>query len=459
MSVDKTLERYAQDREAHLQDLEDLVRIPSVSFAGFDPEGVRRSARAVADLMKKRGLENVEILTLEGAHPYVYGDWLHAPGKPTLLLYAHHDVQPPGREEIWKSPPFEPTRRDGRVYGRGIADDKGGIVVHTAAIASWLQSAKALPVNVKVIVEGEEECGSLHLRQFLEIYREKLQADVMVLTDAANFDTGLPALTVSLRGLVIVDVEVRALDHPLHSGMWGGPLPDPAVALAKMLATLQDDQGRIAIQGIYDKVRPVTDSERAELRRLPVTQEEFRRQVGLVPGAGFVGGAELPYEAIWRLPSLSVNAIQASSRRMAANIICDVAWARVGIRIVPDMVPGEVKKLLLDHLRARVPWGLEVTFSNDVADTWWMTDPTGPAFEKARKALALGYGKEPVIMGCGGSIPFVGPFARALGGVPALLVGVEDPYTNAHSENESMDIGDFEASVRSEIHLFDLMGR
>jgi len=255
-----------------------------------------------------------------------------------------------------------------------------------------------------------------------------------------------------------VDVEVRALDHPLHSGMWGGPLPDPAVALSKMLASLQDDTGRIAIEGIYDKVRPVTDQERAELRRLPVTNDEFRRQTGLVAGAGFVGGVELPYEAIWRQPSLSVNAIQASSRRMAANIICDVAWARVGIRIVPDQVPGDVKKRLIDHLKSRVPWGLEVTFSNAVADTWWMTDPTGPAFEKARKALALGYGKEPVIMGCGGSIPFVGPFAHALGGVPALLVGVEDPYTNAHSENESMDLKDFDAAVRSEIHLFDLIG-
>jgi acetylornithine deacetylase/succinyl-diaminopimelate desuccinylase-like protein len=459
MSVDKTLERYAQDREAHLKDLEDLVRIPSVSFDGFDPQEVQRSARAVAELLKKRGLENVEILTLPGAHPYVYGDWLQATGKPTLLLYAHHDVQPPGREEVWKSPPFEPTRRDGRVFGRGVADDKGGIVVHTAAIASYLASAKSLPVNVKVIIEGEEECGSLHLPQFLETYKKKLQADAMVLTDASNFDTGLPALTVSLRGLVIVDVEVRALDHPLHSGMWGGPLPDPAIALSKMLASLQDDQGRIAIQGIYDKVRPVTDRERAELRRLPVTNDEFRRQTGLVAGAGFVGGVELPYEAIWRQPSLSVNAIQASSKRMAANIICDVAWARVGIRIVPDQVPGEVKQALLEHLRARVPWGLEVTFSNAVADTWWMTDPTGPAFEKARKALTLGYGKEPVIMGCGGSIPFVGPFAHALGGVPALLVGVEDPYTNAHSENESMDLRDFDSSVRSEIHLFDLMGR
>jgi acetylornithine deacetylase/succinyl-diaminopimelate desuccinylase-like protein len=280
-----------------------------------------------------------------------------------------------------------------------------------------------------------------------------------VLTDATNFDTGLPALTTSLRGLVIVDVEVRGLDHPLHSGMWGGPIPDPTTALVKMLASLVDDEGKIAIRGIYDRVRPLTNGEREDLRRLPVTVEEFRRQTGMVKTAAMLGHPTPPYETIWRQPALSINAIQASSRKMAANIICDTAWARVGIRIVPDQDPAEVRKLLVDHLKARVPWGLEGSISNAVADGWWVTEPKGPVFEKARRALALGYGKEPVMMGCGGSIPFVGPFAEALGGVPALLVGVEDPYTNAHSENESMNLADFDSAVRSAIHFFDLMGR
>ena len=459
MSVERALESYRDNRRSHLDDLATLVRIPSVGFEGFDHTELRRSAAAVAAILKSRGLEHVEILEIEGAHPYVYGDWLNAPGKPTLLLYAHHDVQPPGRDEVWKSPPFEPTERDGRLYGRGVADDKAGIVAHTASISSWLGGAGRLPVNVKVIIEGEEECGSGHLPAFLERYGRKLAADILVLTDGANFDTGLPALTTLLRGLVIVDVELRALDHPLHSGMWGGPLPDPAMALARVLSTLVDDEGEIAVEGILDRVRPLTPSEREEMRRLPVTREQFREQTGLLPGCRLLGSAGMPYETIWRRPSLTVNAVQASSRRMASNIICDTAWARVGIRIVPDQVPGEVRDLLIAHMKERVPWGLEATFTGDLADGWWMTEPSHPVFEKARAALALGFGREPLIMGCGGSIPFVGPLSKALGGAPALLVGVEDPYTNAHSENESLHLGDFDAAVRSEIHLFDLIAR
>jgi acetylornithine deacetylase/succinyl-diaminopimelate desuccinylase-like protein len=460
MSTQAALEQYKQQRQAHLEDLEKLVRIPSVSASGFDPANVRRSAEAVAGLLRERGLEHVELLVLGGAHPYVYGDWLKAPGQPTVLLYAHHDVQPPGRSEVWKTPPFEPTLgADGRLYARGAADDKAGIVAHTATVASFLGAVGKLPVNVKVIIEGEEEIGSEHLYDFVRKYQKKLAADVMVLTDAGNWDTGVPAITTLLRGIVVVEIELRGLEGPLHSGMWGGPIPDPVMGLVRMLATLVDADGRIAVPGMYDKVRPLSEADREELRRLPTTPEVFRRQARMLPGVQLLGKWITPWEPTWRLPALSINAIQASSRAQASNIICDTAWARVGVRIVPDQSPGEVKELLLAHLQNQVPWGLKAEFGSEHAAGWWMTEPTGPVFDKARKALELGYGKKPLVMGCGGSIPFVEPFARALGDVPAILVGVEDPYTNAHAENESLHLGDFDKAVASQIHFLALLAK
>jgi acetylornithine deacetylase/succinyl-diaminopimelate desuccinylase-like protein len=458
MSVEAALKRYQRMREGHLEDLRRLVRIPSVSAAGFDAAHVRRSADAVAGLLRERGLENVELLEVDGSHPYVYGDWLHAPGKPTVLLYAHHDVQPPGRAEVWKTPPFEPTTgADGRLYGRGAADDKAGVVAHTATVASWLEGAGALPVNVKVIIEGEEEIGSSHLFEFISRYKSQLQSDVMVLTDAGNWDTGVPALTTLLRGIVVVEVELRALESPLHSGMWGGPIPDPAMALSRMLATLVDAGGRIAVPGMLDDVLPLSDADRAEFERLPTSPEEFRRQSRMLPGVRLLGEWITPWQPIWREPSLTVNAMQAASRAQAANIICDIAWARVGVRLVPDQQPEKVQKLLVEHLKKQVPWGLHAEVKSEHTGRWWHTDPTGPVFDKARTALARGYGREPLFIGCGGTIPFVDPFARALGGVPALLVGVEDPYTNAHSENESLHLGDFDKAIASQIHLLALL--
>ncbi|HZL85130.1 MAG TPA: M20/M25/M40 family metallo-hydrolase [Candidatus Krumholzibacteria bacterium] len=457
MSVQAALDRYEQARDQHLDDLQELVRIPSVSFPGFPPAEVERSAEAVAALLRRRGLENVEVLRLGDAHPYVYGDWLHAAGKPTLLLYAHHDVQPPGREEVWKSAPFVPTLRDGRLFARGAADDKAGIVVHTASIAAWLEATGGLPLNVKVIVEGEEEIGSSHLEEFLRAYRDKLAAQVIVLTDATNWDTGVPALTTLLRGLVGFDIELRALERPLHSGMWGGPVPDPALGLARLLATLVDADGRLAVPGIDTGVRALSAADHAEFASLPTSVEEFRRQAGLLPGTQLLGSWQSPWEAIWRQPALTVNAIQASNRASAANIICDAAWARVTVRIVPDQDPDTVRRQMLAHLERHVPWGLELHVESEGGASWWCTDPQGPVFDKARRALAKGYGREPLFIGCGGTIPFAAPFTRALGDVPALLTGVEDPYTNAHAENESLHVGDFHKAVLSQIHLFEML--
>jgi acetylornithine deacetylase/succinyl-diaminopimelate desuccinylase-like protein len=439
----------------HINNLKDLIRIPSISFPGFDPTPVKLSADAVADLLRKSGLHNIQILNIDTGHPTVFGQWTGAAGKPTILLYAHHDVQPAGREELWTTPPFEPSERGGRLYGRGVTDDKGGVMMHLAAIESYLRSSGSLPINVKVVIEGEEEVGSTNLEQLLQGSRGLFSADVVVIADSENFDSGIPSITASLRGIVTVNIEVRALSSSVHSGTWGGPLPDPVIALVKMLAGLVDERGQPSIPGLMNKVRTLSSAEKSDLEALPFKESLYRKQSKILNGVKLIGGEGSVYEKMWYLPSIAVNAIEASSRRQAANIINDSAWARVGIRTVPDMDPSETLDMLKTHLmRHAPPWGIEVRIEQESPSRWWRTDTNGSVFEAARAALEQGYGRKPVIVGAGGSIPFVQAMTEALGGIPALLLGVGDPYTAAHSENESLLISDWKSGCKSLIYLF-----
>lgn len=467
MTIENAIGHLNKNFHKHLDDLKKLVRIPSVSFPGFDHGAIDKTAEAVKGLLIETGLENVQVLKQDGMFPFVYGDHLHAKGAPTVLLYAHHDVQPVGRKELWQTEPFEPTEKKGphglRLYGRGAADDKAGIVVHTAAIASCLQTLGRLPVNVKILIEGEEEIGSPNLAKFLNTYKDLVQADIMILTDTANYDCGVPSLTVGLRGLVAFEVEVRALSKAIHSGLWGGPIPDPVMGLSKALASLVDEAGNIAVPEIQSLMKPLPDSVKKELEKIPFDEKTFREQSGMVAGAQFVQKNISPLAALWNYPSLMITAIQASSRAQAGNIINDVAWAKVTMRIPQAMDPEKSCDALMGHIQKNVPWGLEVKLHKEVAAGGWSTDPFSEnnkaAFAAAYLALEKGYGRKVVSTGCGATIPFVQPFVKALQGAPALLIGIEDPYTNAHGENESLLISDFKKTIASEIYMFEEFGK
>jgi acetylornithine deacetylase/succinyl-diaminopimelate desuccinylase-like protein len=442
------------DRTLH--ELVELARIPGVSAPGFDRRELERSAEAVAALLADVGLDGVEIVRVEGAHPYVLGEWLRAgPGAPTALVYAHHDVQPPGRPDAWLSPAFEPTLRgDGRLYGRGVVDDKAGLMLHAAALRAWLEARGALPLNVKVIVEGEEEIGSLHLAEFLHAHRERLDCDVLVLSDTQNLQTGLPSLTTSLRGIVNIDVAVRALDHPIHSGMWGGPVPDAASATARLLARLVDDRGCPAVPGLLDDVPELDAERRRRIEALPFDAARFRDDAGLLESVPLTGEAgRSVYERLWHRPSIALVALEAMPLAGAANQLVAEARARVGVRLAPGQDAERVARLVAAFLERDPPAGVEVTTAVRAAVPGWRCEPGGPAFDAARRALAQGFGREAVTIGCGGTIPFVGPFSEVLGGVPALLLGLEDPPCNAHGENESLHLDDFRKASLASAHL------
>jgi acetylornithine deacetylase/succinyl-diaminopimelate desuccinylase-like protein len=445
-----------------IDDLRQLVAIPSISTDLQHQAEIDQSAGLVKQQMQRAGLNNVELLSEDGSNPYVYGEWLGAPGKPTVFLYAHHDVQPvAGFEAQWESEPFTLTERGGRLYGRGSADDKAAVTCQLGSIEGWLRTRGKLPVNIKMLVEGEEEIGSKNLMGFLNKYRDKIRSDVIVVCDSGNLDTGVPCITYSLRGIVAALVEVEGIKEPKHSGGWGGLLPDAAIALNVILSRLFWNSKRIPIPGLYARVKPLTMKEKAEYKSLPLNLAKFRKDGSMPAGLPFTTpkGVGL-YEQNWRQPAVTIIAQEASSLRNASNQVLPKASAIVSVRIVPNQKPDEVFRELKTFLTKDPPWGVKVKVTPGGRHvSWWMTDPQGPAFEAARAALKAGFKKQPLAIGCGGTIGFVGPLADLFGGAPALLLGIEDAKANAHGPNESMHEGDFRKLTASLAHLYDNLSR
>lgn len=455
------LDWLTKNHEQIVHGLADLVAIPSISTDGEHQAEIDRTAALTATQMRDAGLHNVDILRVGQSLPYAYGEWLEANGKPTVFLYAHHDVQPITHAEQWHTDPWKLTRRDGRLFARGAADDKGAISAFLGAIAAYRKTSNQLPVNIKMLVEGEEEVGSKNLLKFFETHRDRIKSDVIVVCDTENIEVGIPSITYSLRGIVAVQVEVTSARIPVHSGMGGGGLPDAAIALNHILGRLYWRNDPLSIPGMYDQVRPTSEKEKQGFRKLPFDEAKFRREIGMTSSARFACEKGLnQYEQTWRRPAVTVIAQEASSIKGASNQVLPKATALVSCRIVPDQEPDRVLQILTAFLTKDPPWGVEVKVTPYGPPVkWWMTDPNGPAFEAALGAMSAGFNHDPVAIGCGGSIGFVGPLSELFGGAPALLMGIEDPSSNAHAPNESLHEGDFKKLMNTLARLFDNLGK
>ena len=424
-------------------DLERLVRIPSVSADPAAARHVRASATEVATLLREAGLPEVDVVTAGDSRPAVLARRPGPPGAPTVLLYAHHDVQPPGEAADGDSDPFEPAERDGRLYGRGTADDKAGVAVHLAALRAYGSiSDGRLPVGVTVLVEGEEEIGSPALPGFLSTFRDALRADVVVFADAGNWTTDIPALTTSLRGGTSVVVEVRTLRHGVHSGMYGGPAPDALTALCRMLASLHDERGGVAVPGLTH----------GEADPLDLTEEQFRAEAGMLDGVRLTGAGGLTAR-LWAGPAIAVIGIDAPSVAAASNTLVPVARAKVSMRVAPGDDAAAACDALAAHLTAHAPWGAQVSVLPGAVAAPFTARSGGRAYKAARSALGEAWGRPAVDAGAGGSIPFVTAYAGLFPDAEILITGVEDPGTRAHGSNESLHLATFERACLAEALL------
>ncbi len=437
-----------------MKDLIEFLRIPSISASPEHAGDVRRASEFVHDWLAAAGLEHAAIIEGSG-HPLVYADWLKAPGKPTLLLYGHYDVQPPDPLEEWISPPFEPAVRDGNLYARGAADDKGQLYILMESVRRVLRERGKLPLNVRFLIEGEEESGGEHIEEYVKTHAGELSADAAVICDTAMFAPDLPTLTIGLRGIVYGEIHIEGARTDLHSGDYGGAAPNAVEAAAQIIAALKDRDGHICIPGLYDRVRPPSEAERSAWKRLPFDADVYREtEIG---STALAGEPEIPlFERLWARPTLEVHGIRGGfTGEGSKTVIPARSVTKISLRLVPDQRPDEVVGELESAIAAAAPRGVKAKFKLLSSAPASMVDPSDPFVRKAAQAMQKVFGNETVYVRCGGSIPIVGLFEEKLH-APSVMMGFGLPDDNIHAPNEKMSVRNIERGIESVIAYFDL---
>jgi acetylornithine deacetylase/succinyl-diaminopimelate desuccinylase-like protein len=444
------------NRDRYIDELKQYLAIPSISALPQHKEDMQRCAEYTVEELRRVGLEHVRLIETAG-YPVVYADWLHAEGAPTILFYGHYDVQPVDPLNLWESPPFEATVREGELYARGAVDDKGQIFMHFKAIEAHMKQNGRLPVNIKVILEGEEEVGSAHLDPFIRDNKDLLAADVVVISDSPMFERGVPSICYGLRGLVYCQIDLRGTKSDLHSGSFGGAVANPAFVLATILSQMKDRSGRIKIPGFYDDVVPLTEEERNEWKRLPFNETKYRKDLGAPKLFGETGYSTL--ERVWARPTFEVNGLLSGfTGDGAKTVIPAVAMAKVSMRLVPNQDPDKIAPLFEAYAKKVAPKTVEVKVTRMHGGKPWMAAFDNPFVQAAGRAIEKGFGQKPVFNREGGSIPVVSTFQEVLG-LPSVLFGVGLPDENSHAPNEKLDLNNFHGGIISAAILYDEIGQ
>ena len=439
------------NRDRYVEELKQYLGIPSISALPQHATDVRRAAEWTTEELRRVGLQNVRLIETPG-NPVVYGDWLGAPDAPTILFYGHYDVQPVDPVDQWITPPFEATVRDGEIYARGAADDKGQVFMHIKAVEAHLKKNGRLPLNIKFFIEGEEEVGSVHLDDFVRSHKQDLSADVVVISDSPMFDRGIPSICYGLRGLTYFQIDVRGTKTDLHSGSFGGAVANPAFVLAQMLSQMKDRSGRIKVPGFYDDVRELSEAERAEWKKLPFNETKYRKDLGAPRLYGETGYSTL--ERVWARPTFEVNGLLSGfTGEGAKTVLPATAMAKVSMRLVPDQDPQKIGDLFEAYVRKIAPKTVDVKITRMHGGKPWMTEFDNKYVRAAGRAIEQGFGKSPVFNREGGSIPVVSTFQEELG-VPSVLFGVGLPDENAHAPNEKLDLGNFHNGIIASAYLY-----